>query len=378
MKMNNKIEALYIHIPFCKNICTYCDFYKMIAKEEVQNKYIEYLIKELQLKNKLLKNIKTIYIGGGTPSSISLKNLEMLLLTIKKLIDLQKVVEYTIEVNPQDITSNLANLLSLMGINRISMGVQSLDNVQLKFLNRKHNIATVTNAIKLLHENNLFNINCDILYAVYEDNFNRIKHDVDYLENLGIVHFSIYSLILEEKTVLYHKYLNNEFSLMNEDEETILYYKIVNYMKQKGFIHYEVSNFSKENYQSKHNLIYWHNRYYLGIGANASYYYNNTRYTNINNLEKYYLGIDNNNLIYKERLILTKYEQMQEEFIISLRLIKGVSVKSFIKKYNEDPFIAFPFINKLIDNKLLFYQNDYLYIPENKLYISNSILVYFI
>lgn len=378
MKMNKKIEALYIHIPFCNNICTYCDFYKMIAKEEVKNKYIDYLIKELYLKESLLKHTKTIYIGGGTPSAISSKNLERLLGTIKKIIDLHKVIEYTIEVNPQDITENLAKLFKTMGINRISIGVQSLNDNQLKFLNRKHNVQTVINAITYLQNNNIGNINCDILYAVCNDSFERIKHDIDFLANFGIRHFSLYSLALEEKTVLYHKFLKGEFHLMNEDDEATLYYQIADYMKSKDFIHYEVSAFSKEDFQSKHNLTYWHNEYYMGAGANASYYYNNTRYTNINNLEKYFLGIENNSLIYKEEVMLTKLEKMQEEFMISLRLIKGVSINNFKNKYNEDPFIVFPFIKELINEGLLMFNNDYLYIPENKLYISNSVLVYFV
>ncbi|HHX79259.1 MAG TPA: radical SAM family heme chaperone HemW [Acholeplasmataceae bacterium] len=376
--MNKKIEALYIHIPFCNNICTYCDFYKMIAKEETKTKYIDYLIKELYIKEPLLKNIKTIYIGGGTPSSISTKNLERLLHTIKKIIDLHNVIEYTIEVNPQDITDDLAKLFKNMKINRISMGVQSLNENQLKFLNRKHNIETVTKAITHFQNNAINNINCDILYAVYEDNFERIKHDVDYLINLGIVHFSLYSLILEEKTVLYHKYLKNEFKLMDEDEEAKLYYKIVDYMKSKKFKHYEISNFCKDDLYSKHNLIYWHNDYYLGVGANASYYYKNTRYTNINNLEKYYQGIDNKRLIFKEEDKLNKFEIMQEEFMISLRLTQGVSVNQFKNKFDENPFEVFPFIKDLIKEELLILKDDFLFIPENKFYISNSILVYFV
>lgn len=376
--MNKKIEALYIHIPFCNNICTYCDFYKMIAKEEVKDKYTNYLIKELYIKEPLMKTIKTIYIGGGTPSSLSLKNLESLLSTIKKIIDLHKVIEYTIEVNPQDVTKEMAQLFKNSGITRVSLGVQSLNDKQLKFLNRKHNIDVVTKAIILLQNETITNINCDILYAVYEDSFSRIKHDIDYLTNLGVVHFSLYSLILEEKTILYHKFLKNEFSLMNEDEEAKLYYQIVEYMKNKNFVHYELSNFCLENFESYHNLIYWNNEFYLGAGTNASYYYDNIRYTNINNLEKYFKALENNSLMYKEEVKLTKLEQMQDEFLVGLRLIKGVSLEQFNKKFDEDPFTVFPFIKQFIKDKFLILDNNNLLIPEDKLYISNSILVYFV
>lgn len=229
----NKISSLYIHIPFCKVICTYCDFYKMIAKDEVKNKYIDYLIKELELKKDYLNNLKTIYIGGGTPSSLSFDLLEKLFVYLNKFINLDILEEFTIEANPNDITFDKAFLFKKYHINRISLGVQGLNPKKMQILGRTHTEEDVEKAIITLKKAGITNINADIIYGVGDEDFNSIKYDLEKLIKLGIKHISAYSLILEDKTVLKKMYDENKFSLYNEDEESNLYKKIVKFLKKK-------------------------------------------------------------------------------------------------------------------------------------------------
>ncbi|HHU55821.1 MAG TPA: radical SAM family heme chaperone HemW, partial [Acholeplasmataceae bacterium] len=198
------MEALYIHIPFCRKICTYCDFYKMVAKDSVKTKYVEYLLKELRLKKDLLNDLKTVYIGGGTPTALPLNLLDFFLYHLTKEIDLNSVIEFTIEANPSDITKELVNVLTKYNINRVSLGVQSFNDEKLKFLGRDHDEKTIKKAIKTLQRGGLKNINVDLIYGTPNDSFRKVKKDLKKIINLGAKHISTYSLILEKKTILYH------------------------------------------------------------------------------------------------------------------------------------------------------------------------------
>ncbi len=373
-----KYKNLYIHIPFCTKICTYCDFYKMVASEVGKVKYIDYLIKELDLKKELIGSLETIYIGGGTPSCLDINLLDKLFSNLNKYIDPNTLKEYTIEANPNDISISLAHLFKKHSINRVSLGVQGLKEDKLNILGRTHNKADVLNAIQILQDANITNISVDLIYGVGNEKFKDIKEDLKILLKTNIKHLSLYSLILEDKTILKKLYNENKFKLYDEDEEAKLYIKITEFLKKEGFIHYEISNFAKENYESLHNLVYWNNNNYLGLGPSASYYLEDIRYTNIRNLNKYYQGIDNKSLIYEEKIKLTIEEQMSEELIMGLRKIKGINLNNFKTKFNKDIFEVYPVINQLINNKLLKIENDFLFIPEDKLYLSNEVFIKFI
>ena len=372
----NKIKGLYIHIPFCSSICSYCDFCKMVASTSFKDKYISYLIKEMNLKKEYFNDLETIYIGGGTPSSLNLSELDEILSALNKLINLEKIKEFTIEANPNDINLDFINLIKKYHVNRISLGIETLNQKKLKLLNRTHNKKDVLNNLKLLKINDINNINADLIYAVGDESFRIIKKDIRTLKKY-VTHFSCYSLILEEKTVLYKKYQKNEFSLMNEEKEAKLYTKIVKLLKALKFNHYEVSNFSINGYESKHNLIYWNNEHYIGLGLNASYYIEDTRYTNIDKFELYYNGIDNNKLIYSEEIKLNKEDIMTEFIMLGLRKMKGISLKEFKELFDLDFFEVYPFIYDLIKNDVLEFNDDYLRINSNKIYVMNEILLKF-
>lgn len=372
--MNNNINCLYIHIPFCDHICSYCDFYKRIAKKEIIDKYILYLDKELTLKKDLLKNINIIYIGGGTPSSIGLDNLLLLFNNLKKYINSDNLIEFSIECNPKDITNELVNLLIKNKINRISLGVQSFNNKKLKILNRNHDKKIVINCLNILKNNNFKNINVDIMYGLPNDNIRLLKNDFKYLRKYNIPHVSCYSLILEQRTILYNKYLKGEFKLFNEDKEAKLYYKIQKHLNKFNYNQYEISNYCLDNYECLYNLNTWNNNNYLGIGTSASYYIDNKRYTNIKNLDLYFKSLDENKIIYFEEEDETKESQMYEEIMLGLRKTKGINIINFNNKYGCDIFIQYPNINYLIKNNFLCLINNQLFIPSNKLYISNTII----
>ena len=327
------VEALYIHIPFCNRICTYCDFYKMIASEDKKKEYISYLIKELDLKTKYLDNIKTIYIGGGTPTSLDNDLLEELLQAIEDRIDLDKVSEYTIEANPLDLSVAKCNLLSKHRINRVSVGAQSFNDNRLKILGRIHKKVDIILAVKNLRKAKINNINLDLIYALDNDSFFKFKKDLNEALKLKATHLSCYSLILEEHTILYNLYKEGKFKQTSDDKQASIYKKMVKYLKKYGYNHYEISNFAKEGYESIHNLTYWNNEKYLGIGASSSYYIDDVRYTNIHNLKKYYAGIDNGDLAYFEAIKLSPIDQMKEEMILGLRKTKGVSILNFNYKF---------------------------------------------
>ena len=375
--MMNNIPCLYIHIPFCDHICSYCDFYKRIAKEEVINKYVLYLEKELEIKSQdnLLKNINTIYIGGGTPSCIGLDNLKILFSILKKYINFNNIKEFSIECNPKDISKEVIYLFKDNKVNRISLGVQSFNNKKLKLLNRNHDKKIILNSLQLLKQNNFSNVNIDIMYGLPKDNIRLLKNDFKYLKKYGIKHISCYSLILEPRTILYNKYLKGDFKIFNEDKEAKLYYQIQSALSKMGYIQYEISNYCLPGYECFYNLNTWNNNNYLGIGTSASYYIDNKRYTNIKNLNDYFKNLDKNNIVYFEEEVETIDSKMYEEIMLGLRKTCGINIIQFNNKYDCDIFKKYPNINFLINNNLLILDDKKnLFIPNNKLYISNTII----
>lgn len=377
---NQKIKSLYIHIPFCDHICVYCDFYKMISKEEEKEKYVDYLLKELEIKKDLLNDIETIYLGGGTPSNLNHNLLDKLLLGLNKYINLKKLKEFTIECNPIDVNKGLIDIILKYHINRISLGVQSFNDLKLKYLKRNHTQKNILNAINLLHSNNIFNINCDLIYGLeikdeFIDDLDVIKTDLDYIIKYNIPHVSCYTLIVEDKTILNKFIKEMKYKPLDDDLEADLFDFINKYLKGFDYKHYEISNYAKEGFYSIHNLRYWDNEYYLGLGANASYYYDNTRFTNINNLKRYYTGIDNFNLEYLEKIYLDKEDQMYEEIMLGLRKINGINKNNFLKKYNCDIMSIYKGIISLIEQGILIDDGENIKVKEDKIYILNDILL---
>ena len=369
-----KIKSLYIHIPFCDHICIYCDFYKMISEKEKIKEYFKYLIKEVDLKKQYFSDLETIYVGGGTPSSIDISILDNFFHYLSKNINLKNIKEFTFECNPKDINDNLINLFLKYNINRISLGAQSLNNEKLQFLNRNHSDKDIIEAINLLHFHNIYNINCDIIYGLSTDNINLIKSDLEKLYSMNIKHISCYTLIIENKSILNHYIKKYNYKPLPDDSESEINDFINKFMKQNGYKHYEISNYAIPGYESIHNLTYWNMDYYVGIGANASYFIDNTRYTNINNLSKYYLGIDNCDLSYKEKINLSEIDLKYDFLMLGLRKLDGINVFEYNNRFNDN-ILNYNSVKKYINNKIMKLNNNHLSINEEYIYVSNEIII---
>lgn len=360
-----EIKSLYLHIPFCIQICSYCDFCKMFYNEKMANDYLNELEREVA-KNYQKDFLKTIYIGGGTPSSLKPYQLDRLF-SITNEFNIDQDYEFTFECNIADISKELLEKLKQNKVNRISIGIETINEKFFKLINRYNNKEDIKKKINLVKEY-FTNINIDLMYAFPGETIKDLDQDLAFFKELDVPHISIYSLILEANTKLYI----DKIKPIAEELESKMYHHIIKYLKKMGYNHYEISNFAKEGYQSNHNLTYWNNEEYYGFGLSSGGYINNKRYTNTRSLNNYLKG---NYILAEEELDLKT--KMENEMILGLRKIKGVKKDTFFLKYNFKIEDIFDIIN-MIEKKLLEEKEGYIYIPEDKLYLSNYILVNFI
>ena len=356
------MRSVYIHIPFCNSICSYCDFCKFLHSDTWASAYLDMLSKEIDDVYED-DTVKTIYVGGGTPSALSEENLNKLFKIIEKFKK-DKDLEFTFECNINDITSDLLLILKDNNVNRISIGVESFDKNMLKFLNRKHDKKQIFKNIELCKRYDFDNINVDLIYALPIETMSILKKDISNILKLNVDHISTYSLIIEEHTMLYNKGVKP----ISEDLDSKMYKYICKKLRRKGFNHYEVSNFAKKDKESKHNLTYWNNEEYYGFGLGATGYINNMRYENTRNFNKYLGG----NFRFNE-LLVSSQEEMENELILGLRKLEGINIEKFKLKYERDIFDAFD-IKDALDKKYLVIKNGYLFIPEDKIYLMNEII----
>lgn len=357
------MKSVYIHIPFCNTICSYCDFPKVYSSVCDKKLYLEALKKEIKTnyKNEI---INTIYIGGGTPSVLSTEELKKLL-EITNLFKKNTNTEFTIECNIESIDEEKLKLLKKYNVNRISIGVESFDKKIISYLNRFHTKKETIKKIKLVKKY-FNNINIDLMYAIPGQSIKSLKKDIKTYLKLKIPHISYYSLIIEPHTKLY----NENTSYIDEDIDYKMY-KIIT-KKLKKYHHYEISNFSYVGYESKHNLVYWNNEEYYGFGAGASGNINGVRYNNTKNIHKYINGD------YKlEETKLTEEEKMQEEMFLGLRKLDGVDINKFEKKYHKKIEEVFD-IKDLLEKNILIKKDGYMFINKNNIYTSNDIMIRFV
>lgn len=354
------IKSVYIHVPFCETICSYCDFCKFYYNEKMVDCYLEALKKEIEsiYNNEI---IETIYIGGGTPTSLSIKQLKQLFEIIRKLKT--NNLEYTIECNIENINEEKLILFKEYGINRISIGVQSFNKKNLKYLNRQHTKEEVFSKIKLAKKY-FNNINIDLIYAIPGQKLEELKKDINLILMLDVSHISTYSLIIEKHTILKNNGVENI-----DDELDFEMYKLICEML-KDYEHYEISNFGK--IKSKHNLTYWNNDEYYGFGLGASGYINDIRYDNTKSFSSYINGDYRLNEEYQ-----TEELKIENELILGFRKIEGINTNLFKEKYGKD-IMDRHIIKELINDNKLIYKDNYLYINPMYIYTSNDILLNFI
>ena len=379
----NKL-GIYIHIPFCKSKCKYCDFVSFSCSTEKMDRYFEYLIKEIE--NKEIKNIddkiiSTIYIGGGTPSFLESKYIVKTLDVIKKRFKIEENAEITIEINPGTITKQKLLDYKNVGINRISIGLQSTENRLLELIGRIHNYDEFMNSYNLVKEVGFENINIDLMLALPTQTNQELIDGLNKIIKLSPNHISIYSLIIEDNTPIQKLIENKVIELPTEDIERKMYWNTKNILEKNGYNHYEISNFAKKGYESKHNLYCWNQEEYLGFGLAAHSYYDNKRFSNIDNLEKYIENIKNNKIDKNIELheFQTRESKAKEFMMIGLRKLEGIKISEFEKKFRINPLFYFRFeIDKLVKAELLEVDLDYIRLTKKGLDLANQVFEEFI
>lgn len=372
--MMNK-TGLYIHIPFCHKICSYCDFVKRVSTKENIKKYIDVLIKEIDLYKEEgfeFDKIETIYIGGGTPSILDVECFEKLLNKIFQVVDKNKIQEFTVEFNPEDIRKELIDLLVSYNVNRISIGIQTFNEELLELLNRSFDVDLFLENYKYL-KSKISNVNFDLMYAIPGQTLKDLENSILKTIELKPTHLSIYSLILEQNTVFENMIKKGEISLCSEELELQMVDKI-NKLLFPIYNKYEVSNYCIKNYESKHNLIYWKNQNYLGIGVSSASYIGKYRFNNTNSLKLYKEMINNQKLAIQDVEELSIIDEKKYHIIMELRLVKGINIKEYFKRYNTEILSDFPKISKFIEKGYMAISSDYLFIKEQYFYVMNYLL----
>ena len=328
--MLKKPTSAYVHIPFCTQICYYCDFSKVFIKNQPVDAYLQALIREFERYD--IKQLRTLYIGGGTPTAITAQQLDYLLTNLTKNLDLSVLEEFTIEANPGDLTEDKIEVLKQSAVNRVSLGVQTFNDKQLKQIGRSHNEAQIYDTIASLKEAGFDNISIDLIYALPGQTMSDVKENVAKALALDIPHLSLYSLILEYHTVFMNKMRRGKLNLPQEDLEAEMFDYIITELEKNGFEHYEISNFTKPGFESRHNLMYLDNAEYYGVGAGASGYIAGVRYRNQGPIQHYLKAVSEGNARLSEE-VLTKEEMMEEELFLGLRKKSGVSIAKFEERF---------------------------------------------
>ncbi|KIQ76456.1 coproporphyrinogen III oxidase [Streptococcus equi subsp. zooepidemicus] len=365
-----------MHIPFCTQICYYCDFSKVFIKNQPVDAYLEALIKEFESYQ--INSLKTLYIGGGTPTAITAKQLDYLLSHLQQHLQLDQLEEFTIEANPGDLTEDKIAVLRQSAVNRISLGVQTFNDKQLKQIGRSHTEAQIYTTIASLKEAGFQNMSIDLIYALPGQTIQQVKENVAKALALDIPHLSLYSLILEHHTVFMNKMRRGKLQLPTEDLEAEMFEYIISEMEANGFEHYEISNFTKPGFESRHNLMYWNNDEYFGCGAGASGYLNGIRYRNRIPIQHYLKAVADGNARLSEE-VLTKEEMMEEELFLGLRKKSGVSVSRFQEKFGLSFESRYgPVVRELQNQGLLVEDKDFVRMTKKGLFLGDSVAEKFI
>ncbi len=384
--------GIYIHIPFCKQKCYYCDFISYSKKDNLIEEYINAILEEIKDVAKGNKDdyenrrddlflVKTIYIGGGTPSYINSKYIVKIVKLIKDEFKIAEDIEITLEVNPGTVNKEKLKDYYEIGINRLSIGLQSTNDELLKLIGRIHTYSEFEDAYNWARKVGFNNINADLIIGLPKQKIDDVEKSVKRLIELGLEHISVYSLILEEGTVLEKKVENKELELVSDDEERNMYWCAKKMLEENGYKHYEISNFAKNGYESKHNMDCWNQKEYIGFGVAAHSYTNNIRYSNIECVENYISNIKENrlekNFVFNEKQ--TQSMKIIEYMMLGLRKIDGVSIKKFKELFIANPIMIFKEeLEKLIKEELLEIDGDYIKLTNKGLDLANLVWEEFI
>ena len=373
--------GLYIHIPFCVTKCKYCDFnsFKIDLNEKI--KYLNYLGEEMKLYKEEIKNreIDSVFVGGGTPSILNENEINILFEKIKENFNIKSNAEITMECNPGTLTLNKLKVMKKTGVNRLSIGLQAVQNHHLKYIGRIHTFEEFEKNYHDAKQMGFDNINIDLMYALPNQSREDWMESLEKVVKLNPTHISAYSLILEENTELFKMYERDEFNLLDENTDIEMYEYTINYLKSHGYNQYEISNYAKDNFECKHNVLYWKCEEYVGIGASASGYFNGIRYNNICELDNYEKMIleGEKPIEWEEKLSIK--DEIEESIFLGLRMNEGIQISDFKEKYNFDFEKEYKNeIEKLSKMELIEIDNNRMKLTQKGREISNSVFVEFI
>ena len=374
--MQKKPTSAYVHIPFCTQICYYCDFSKVFIKNQPVDSYLEHLLEEFRSYD--IQKLRTLYIGGGTPTALSASQLEVLLKGLTKNLDLSVLEELTIEANPGDLDADKIAVLKNSAVNRVSLGVQTFDDKMLKKIGRSHLEKDIYENIDRLKLAGFDNISIDLIYALPGQTMEQVKENVAKAIGLDIPHMSLYSLILENHTVFMNRMRRGKLPLPKEELEAEMFEYIIAELEKSGFEHYEISNFSKPGFESRHNLMYWDNAEYYGIGAGASGYVNGVRYKNHGPIRHYLTAVEEGNARITEEHLSQK-EQMEEEMFLGLRKKSGVSMARFEEKFGRSfDGLYGEIVRDLVQQGLMQIEGDRVRMTKRGLFLGDTVAERFI
>lgn len=376
-----KSTSAYIHIPFCEHICYYCDFNKVFLEGQPVDEYIQSLLTEIRLtlEKHPTKVSETIYIGGGTPTSLTAEQLDVLLTGINRYLPTHTTKEFTVEANPGDLTGEKLDVFKAHGVNRLSMGVQTFDDRLLKKIGRKHSVQDVYDTIKLLEKKQFDNVSIDLIYALPGQTLESFRDTLTKALAFDLPHYSMYSLILENKTMFMNWVRQGRLELPTQEAETQMFEEAIIAMAQSGHHQYEISNFAKKGKESMHNLVYWDNEHYYGFGAGASGYLNQKRYKNYGPIQHYMKPLKEQRLPIFETEEISRANQIEEEMFLGLRKIEGVSLRRFEEKFNQKLTTVYQsVIDELQQQQLAVLEEDYFRLTPKGLFIGNDVFEKFL
>lgn len=372
--MKNKEIGVYVHIPFCKQKCYYCDFISYCNKDDLIDDYVKAVKKEIRMQN-IQSQITTVYIGGGTPSYIDSKYIVEIIEEIKKK-NISKRPEITIEVNPGTVTKEKLKNYKKCGINRLSIGLQSAQDEILKEIGRIHNFEQFLETYQMARKVGFKNINVDLILGIPNQRIKDLKNSLEKIIELQPEHISVYSLIVEDGTPIANKIEKGELELPDEDTERNMYWYVKNTLELNGYIHYEISNFAKKGRESKHNKNCWNQNQYFGFGVAAHSYRDITRYSNTEKIEEYIKNVmterlDRNRIIHE---IQKEYDAEKEYMLLGLRKIEGINISEFKLKFGDNPIYLFRNeLKKLTDEGLIIVDEDYIRLTNKGIDLANLV-----
>ena len=368
------MAGLYIHIPFCKSRCSYCAFYST-THAELRQQYVDALCKEMEKRGERREErgerIETIYLGGGTPSQLTIAQLEQLFIYINKVYAIQEGAEITIECNPDDVTAEYASALPQLGINRVSMGAQTFDDQRLRFLNRRHTSAQVPQAVERLRQAGIANISIDLMYGFPQESLADWEQDIDAALALGVEHISAYCLMYEEGTPLYRQLQQGLIHEVDEETERLMYELLMDKLSAAGYEHYEISNFAKPGYRSRHNSSYWNDVPYIGLGAAAHSYDGQRRSWNVADLKEYIRRVENGESPVEDSELIEGWTRYNDRLTVALRTCEGLDLTTLTDEQRD---YCIKNARRFLDDGLLVEKDHHLVLTHSGLFVSDMVM----